>query len=153
MCICITENQIKLTSWVLLKNKKKACAVTHWLTWESKGMVVFSLCKAVRQSVSTARNLHVQMFALFVVQVLHTDDVTTMEHGSRLPPTKHGPITTNVRNSFTITTTAMKRWDGVSMLHLHMLFNVLHSTRVFHSQNLHICAFIFNDHFSRYYSP
>lgn len=72
-------------------------------------MVVLAFCRAVRQSVSTVTNMRVQMFPLFVVQVLHTDDVTTMEHGSRLPPTKHGPITTNVQNSFTITTTAMKR--------------------------------------------
>lgn len=72
-------------------------------------MIVFSFCSVVRLSVSTARNVRIQMFALFVVQVLHIGAVTTMEHGSRLPPTKHGPITTNVLNSSTITTTAMKR--------------------------------------------
>lgn len=72
-------------------------------------MIVFSFCRVVRPSVSTARNVRIYTFALFVVQVLHIGDVTTMEHGSRLPLTKHGPITTNVQNSSTITTTAMKR--------------------------------------------
>lgn len=65
-----------------------------------------------------------ETFALFVVQVLHTGDVTTMEHGSRPPPTKHGPITTNVQNSSTITTTAMKRWDAPHTQHLRVLFSL-----------------------------
>lgn len=131
--------------------EKNTRAVVHWLTWHSVGMIVFSFCRVVRLSVSTARNVRIQMFALFVVQVLHIGDVTTMEHGSRLPPTKHGPITTNVLNSSTITTTAMKRWDTNYILYLHMLFDSLHSTAVIKSQNLCICAISLNCHFSRCY--
>lgn len=147
MCICITLNHIKRTHGVLLKKTHELWCTDDGTRWESSHFA--RLCVL---SVSTARNVCIQMFALFVFQVSHIGDATTMGHGSRLPPTKHGPITTNVQNSSTITTTAMKRWDTNYNLDHHMLFDWLHSTVVFKSQNLCVCAISWNCNFSRYYS-
>lgn len=89
MLLDVTHWAFKVLLHTILSNKhcrsngKKSKAVTHYSVFKCS--------------------------SLFGVQGSRTVGVTTMERGSRPRPTKPGPITTNVQNSSTITTIAMKR--------------------------------------------